>query len=211
MRSNLARTLFAGTALTVIVAIVLQIPSTASDEASFFSTPGARIVNLFFYFTIVMNLLVAFVTARLARSDEAPSAGFAAVWTAALAGIIVTAIAYRVLLAGDADNQGIDVVTDTLFHVVVPLLAVGGWLAFGPRGLLSTRTILWSSLIPLTWIVVTLIRGEMTGYYPYPFMDVALYGYPSAFAYLSGVAVFYFVVATGVTWADRRLGARAGA
>jgi hypothetical protein len=40
-----------------------------------------------------------------------------------------------------------------------------------------------------------MIRGEMTGWYPYPFLDAGVLGYPRALIYIGGVIVVFFGVA----------------
>lgn len=62
----------------------------------------------------------------------------------------------------------------------MPLLAVIGWVAFGPRGLTSARIAKLSLLFPLAWLAFTLIRGAVIHWYPYPFIDVTSIGYGKA-------------------------------
>ena len=64
---------------------------------------------------------------------------------------------------------------DKLLHVVVPLLAVIGWLFFGPRPRVTIRVILLGLVWPARWLAYTLVRG-VTGWYPYPFLDVDAQG-----------------------------------
>lgn len=62
--------------------------------------------------------------------------------------------------------------TDKLLHVVVPIMAVLGWLAFGPRPRISLRVVLLAVIWPVAWLAYTLLLGAATGWYPYPFVDV---------------------------------------
>lgn len=54
--SRPARVWFSVTAAVVVVALALQIPITAGAVGGAFSTPAARVANLFSFFTILTNL-----------------------------------------------------------------------------------------------------------------------------------------------------------
>ena len=101
--------------------------------------------------------------------------------------------------------DGADYLADKLLHVVTPLLILVGWLVFGPRGLV-TRSDVWAFLVvPVGWLVYTLIRGEIVDWYPYPFLDVDLHGYGVALLNCAGVAVLMLLLAFGAMWLDRKL------
>ena len=59
-----------------------------------------------------------------------------------LVAITVTGLVYHVALAALFDLQGLDQLGNQLVHTMVPILAVVGWLMFGPRRLTSA-TIAW--------------------------------------------------------------------
>ena len=77
------------------------------------------------------------------------------------------------LLRPILDLHGADRWTDKLLHVAVPLLAVIGWVAFGPRDRVRRSDLLPSLAFPVLWLAYTLVRGAVTGFYPYPFVDAA--------------------------------------
>jgi hypothetical protein len=54
-----------------------------------------------------------------------------------------------------------------------------------------------------------LIRGEGTGFYPYPFMDVGLHGYGQVLLNCLLVALLFLALAAGATFLDRRIGQKA--
>ena len=58
---------------------------------------------------------------------------------------------------------------------------------------------------PLTYFLYAIVRGEIDGRYPYPFMDVTKLGL--ARALLNGLVIGAAFIPTGlaVVWADRRL------
>ncbi|GGO90564.1 hypothetical protein GCM10011584_22650 [Nocardioides phosphati] len=61
---------------------------------------------------------------------------------------------------------------------------------------------------PLLWLAHTLVRGAVTGFYPYPFLDAGERGYPVALATCLGVAVLFLVLACAAARLDDRLSAR---
>jgi hypothetical protein len=67
--------------------------------------------------------------------------------------------------------------TNVAFHYVVPLLAVLGWLLFGPRPRVDRASAVWSLLWPVLWFGYTLAHGAISNWYPYPFASVADHGY----------------------------------
>jgi hypothetical protein len=96
-------------------------------------------------------------------------------------------------------------VANVLLHVLAPLLAVIVWLWVGPRPRVSARTVWWSVVYPIAWLVYTFVRGAATGWYPYPFLDVTVLGYGPALTNATLIAVVFLVLAWGVRWADVRL------
>jgi amino acid transporter len=208
MSGQTVRTVYLALATLIVVTVIVQIPVSATNETNedFFTAYG-RATNLFFYFTIVMNLLVAFAATVIARRPERPR-WFPAVWISALSGITLTGVVYHLLLAAEAENTGIDVITNLVFHTIVPIAAVLAFILLGPRNELTGRAIAVSTVIPLAWIVVALIRGEIIDFYPYPFLDVNDLGYVGAFGNLLGVTAAYLIVAGIYLAADRVLARR---
>jgi len=65
----------------------------------------------------------------------------------------------------------------TVLHLVVPLLYVADWIILFPKGDLKWRHVPRWLLFPLIFAVYTLVRGELSGFYPYPFVNAAKLGY----------------------------------
>ena len=104
------------------------------------------------------------------------------------------------------DLHGWAFVTDKLLHVVVPLLAVAGWVAFGPRRRLDVADrVLPALLWPAAWLVYTLVMGAITSWYPYPFLDVGVHGYGTVLVTSLLVAVALLAVLAVLVLVDRPL------
>ncbi len=168
-----------------------------------------RVVRFFGYFTVLSNLLVAGTSWAVALSGEPLETRLRRVlYVDALVGIAVTGIVHWVVLRPLLSLDGADWWADKLLHVVVPLLAVVAWLAVGPRGRVRSGDVGWAVIPPVIWLVYTLVRGAVTGFYPYPFLNADAHGYPAVLVACAGVAALFLGLAWGAAWLDRRLSPR---
>lgn len=201
----IARAWFGLTAVAVLAALVMQVIVAAGEQNGHFMTAGGRIFNVFCFFTILSNLLVGVASLLLALRLERSSTAFRTLRLTGLVAIAITGIVYHLVLSGLRELTHWALVADLLLHTAVPLLAVVGWLAFGPRGLVSGRIALLSLAFPICWLAFTLIRGPIVHFYPYPFVDVAVHGYARVLVNCGLVALLFVAVAGGATALDRRL------
>lgn len=205
----IARAWRGATAVVVVAALVIQVPITAAAVDGFFTTPTARVVNLFLFFTILSNVLVGVTAVGLAVAPPGPGrparlVGRVARVDAVLA-ISVTAAVYHTLLAPTYDKVGAEAFANQLFHSVVPAMAVLGWLVLGPRGEVDRRVVLLSLAYPLAWLVMALVRGAVIDWYPYPFLDVLALGYGRVAFDAAGITLLFLVLATAFAALDRVL------
>ncbi|MEI8080484.1 MAG: Pr6Pr family membrane protein [Actinomycetes bacterium] len=210
MRDILARIVFGATALCVVVGVGLSVwlsttatlvvwtPWNGHATGEFGSVLG-RIFTVFTYFTILSNCIVGVVTLLLALNPGRRSSGFAVWRLISLIAIIITGVVYNVMLAPlYTPPGGWSGVSNKLEHIVVPILAVVGWLVFGPRLPMRAKTVWLALLFGAFYVVFTMLRGglfEVAGqvndhWYPYPFLDAARFGY--------GPIVINVVVLAGV-------------
>lgn len=164
-----------------------------------------RVGRFFSYFTIQSNLLVAVAAWILARRPAADGAVFRSVRLAGLIGITVTGLVHFALLRPLLALQGWSYAADKALHVAVPLLAVSGWLAFGPRGRIDRRAIRDSVVWPLVWLAWTLAVGAFTTWVPYPFLDFHSKGWAPVLATCLGVLLLFSGLVVVATHIDRRL------
>jgi hypothetical protein len=125
--------------------------------------------------------------------------------TAALVGITVTGLVHFVLLRPLLDLQGASWVADKMLHLLVPVLAAVGWLVAGPRPRAPWRDALTALVWPVAWLVWTLVVGAVSGWYPYPFLDVGAEGAGSVAVTCVGVTVLFLALAGALSWLDRRM------
>lgn len=204
-----ARGWHALTAAVAIAALVLQLVLVVQggrvlDEAE---PPalGLRLARLIAYFTIQSNLLVAVATTLLARDPSRDGAGFRALRLAATTGITVTGLVHFLLLRPLLDLTGADWLADKMLHMVVPLLAVAGWFAFGPRPRVDGRAVAVAFAWPVAWLVVTLGVAGATRWVPYPFLDFRAEGWAHVAVVCLGITTLFAAIIAGLRYADRRL------
>lgn len=206
---TLARGWHGATALVALSALVLQLVLVVTGSAVLVDAdpPGRveRIYRFAAYFTIQSNLLVLLSTAALARSPAYDGPRWRVLRLAAVAGITVTGLVHFVLLRPLLDLDGADQLADTLLHRVVPVLALVGWLAFGPRPRVTGRLVGLCLLWPVAWLGWTLLAARVTGWYPYPFLDPATAGAGAVALVCAGVTLLFLAVLGLVAWLDRRL------
>ena len=61
-------------------------------------------------------------------------------------------------------------------------------------------------MVPVGWLVYTLVRGALASWYPYPFIDVDAHGYGPVLLNCLGVAALTLLFALGAVRLDPRLG-----
>jgi hypothetical protein len=195
-------------AVVAVTAITLQtvlVISGASVLAE--GTPpalGIRLGRLVSYFTIQSNALVAITAIQLARNPDRDGGGWRVMRLCAVAGITVTGLVHFFLLRPLLHLQGWNWAADKLLHVVVPVLAILGWMLVGPRPRIAGRTVALALLWPVGWLLWTLVVGAATGWYPYPFLDVDELGAGHVTAACLGVTMLFLVVLAVLSVVDRR-------
>ncbi len=199
------RAWFAATAACVLAGVVISVITAANNTQGHFHPALARAANTFAFFTIQSNLLVGVATLLLALRLDRSSSAFAVLRLAGLVAIAVTGIVFHAVLAQTLDLKSWDAVGNELVHTVVPVMAVVGWLLAGPRGIVSVRVACLTLIFPVCWLAFTLIRGAITHWYPYPFIDVTELGYGHAAVNCVWVAVLMLGLAAGATVLDSRL------
>jgi hypothetical protein len=175
--------------------------------------PGAPFleatVRYFSFVTILTNILVALALTLPWLAPQSRSGQFfdrPSVRTAILAYIIIVAVIYHYLLAKLWNPQGWQLVADTVEHVVTPALYVVDWVLFVPKG-----TVRWKSAVvwlgyPLVDAVYSLIHGAVTGFYPYPFINVSNLGYHKVFTNMAVLVLVFIGLGVALISIDRRMG-----
>lgn len=146
------------------------------------------------YFTILTNILVglAFSTPFLAPENKLRLFFERQAVRAAIAlYILVVMVVYWAVLAQIHHPVGLSAVANMGLHLVVPVIYIIDWLVFAPKGSMSFKRIPYWVSYPFAYGIYTIIRGAVTGGYPYPFLNVTELGLGGVIVNMLGFTSFY--------------------
>lgn len=173
--------------------------------------PGETIIRYFTFFTILTNGFIAFhlVALTLFPNSRLGERLTRQSITASLAvHITVVALVYNTVLRFTWEPIGLQKVVDELLHLIIPILFVSYWIAFVPKTHLRWRSF-WPWLIyPLGYVIIVLLRGRSSGYYPYPFLDVKKHGLNDVLLNSAYMTALFLVVSLIYIGLARTLGRR---
>jgi hypothetical protein len=153
------------------------------------------IIRYFSFFTILTNLLVAVCFTSLLIKKQKPSAFFLKITTltAITVYILIVGIVYNAILRFLWNPEGLQKVVDELLHTVIPVLCLIFWWKYvrSPK-LRWNHAFVWL-IYPLLYILYILIRGAVSGFYPYPFINVATLGYEKVLINSGLLAVVFLI------------------
>lgn len=186
-RATVVRTILTLTLLSALVGVGLEmwtayhtvswIPRGAGYAGTF--GPGwDGSLNRLAYFTGQSNLLVALAALLLLPRPRTRNPLVQFVLLVALIDITITCVVYVGVLAGPNIGGHFPpevILSTTLEHLVTPLLAWACWFLVGPTPVTWGRIAL-AVLVPLAWVVSTMVRGALVDWYPYSFLDVPRLG-----------------------------------
>ena len=131
-RDSWARLWFGATAAFAFFGLVLSGIMAYRIRDGFFSEGWKSALNTLVYFTNLSNLIVAVTCLLLAINLDRESLFFRASRLCGLVGITITGIVYHWLLSETHNPEGWNSVWNIVLHYIVPIVAVIGYLLFGP-------------------------------------------------------------------------------
>lgn len=167
-------------ALVVLATIVTRLWLNMEDRGA---SLGEALWRIFRYFTIWTNCLIGAVGLWLAlgrRVDGRITAGL-------LLAIGAVGIVYHTLLSGLTRYQGLEALVDDSLHIVVPVWFALHWLLLEPKAHLGWRDIPLWLIYPAVYCGYALVRAQVDGRYPYPFLDIADKGLAAVLVNMAGL------------------------
>ncbi|MFD3780941.1 Pr6Pr family membrane protein [Streptomyces sp. NPDC058612] len=171
------------------------------------------------FFTIWTNILVAAVFGLSAARTWQRRPDIAPLWRGGvLLFILVTGLVFHLVLANPSspfnvvaelsELSGAKAVANQLLHTVTPIGAVLDFLLLtAPRTLRPGHALQWLAY-PLAYVTFVLVRGALLapgtqGRYPYPFVDVAQYGYARVALNAAVLGLAFYALGLALVAADR--------
>jgi hypothetical protein len=174
------RILMVAIAIAAWSGLAIQIPYWIAVFQSLGMTLIGAIIGYFSFFTILTNIFLAVgLTTSLCapRSRWGRWFSLPAVTAATATSIMFVGLAYFALLRDAWHPRGIQILANILLHYVVPSAYLACWLLFFPKAAFRWVSALEWSAPPLAYLFCVMIRGAITGFYPYPFLDPVTLGY----------------------------------
>lgn len=165
--------------------------------------------NLFSYFTVESNLIAVavFILAAVAIARRKSfGSWFRYLRGGAVLYMIVTGVVYALLLHNNpAANPTLSLDWGNfVMHYLCPIFIVGWWLLWPSAKPVSAKEALWWLAFPIAWIIYTLIRGAITGWYPYPFLNPNMVGgWGIVSLYIIGISLGFIVLSQVLAWVSR--------
>lgn len=137
---------------------------------------GLRLVRFFSFFTILTNLglaLALLLPAVAGRSAAGRLFFHRTPQFSLTVAIVIVGTVYQSLLLFDLwTRTGLSFAASIICHYVMPGLALLIWVLDPPRVRLGWRSCVAALAFPLLYLGWVLAQGAVTGWYPYPFLDL---------------------------------------
>lgn len=207
---------FAAFAATIgWMGLVLELYLTMGSSRAMGLSVLGGVVRYLSFFTILTNILIAAALTHALRRSRSGLTGplLQPSWLTGLAasGVLV-GIASSLAPRDLWDPKGLQLVADVVTHRLMPVLYLVYWWRAVPKEDLRWAHVTAWTLYPIAYFLLAMFRGEVSGLYPYRFMDPDKIGHVRVLENALGVLVFFaaislLLVAAGRLQARRRFAA----
>ncbi|OIR14362.1 hypothetical protein GALL_48350 [mine drainage metagenome] len=132
-------------------------------------------IRFFSFFTILTNSLVAIYFTLIIfkiKNGWFAIADKPGTLTALTVYITIVGLVYQILLRHVWQPEGLQMIVDELLHSLIPVAVIIYWYMYENKSLVSYKQITNWLIYPLMYLIYILIRGNFSGFYPYPFINV---------------------------------------
>jgi hypothetical protein len=152
------------------------------------------IIRFFSFFTILTNMLVALCFIFLLLKPKPNWGKFFSrpkTLTAITVYISIVGIVYNTILRHIWNPKGLQLIVDELLHSVIPVFFILYWLIFVPKAELQWKNVFPCLIYPVVYILFVLFRGALSGFYPYPFINVNSLGFNKVLLNSGGLLIVF--------------------
>jgi len=159
---------------------------------------GFNPANFFSYYTVLSNLFAGCVLILSAAQTKVFHRYLEILRVISVINMALVGIVFSALLR-DADLGSMLPWVNFVHHYLMPCVVVTDWLIFPPRARLGARELAIALIFPLAYLIYSLIRGKLVGWYPYPFLDARIVnGTTTVAVYVIGITLVFGIVGTGL-------------
>lgn len=161
-------------------------------------------VNFFSFFTIQTNIIVSatFMLSAYTTAGKKQYGWLHSLRVAATVYILIVGIGFVVLLSGVEGLVLSAVPWDNIvLHYIIPVATLLDFIVDRPSLKNGFHYHLMWLLFPVMYGCYSMIRGAVTNWYPYPFLDPGLNGYAGVAVSMSGL----ILLGLSLTWVTTKL------
>lgn len=155
-------------------AVIIRIYIGISDISGG-AEPASYLGNTFSYFTIQSNIMVVIwitLALLLGHKEERSILLHPIIHGAICLYITVTFLIFAIFLSGGWQPTGIEAVSNLLMHYIIPFIFIGEWIISETTTPYKYKYLIFYTFYPFGYLFYTVIRGYITGFYPYYFFDL---------------------------------------
>ena len=172
-----------------------------------------RPAEYFTFFTITSCLLtgIALTMGGLRVLRNQPETRFLTLFRLTMAAsMVIVGVIYNALLTDSVDARDIGydwpVLPNLVLHTYMPILVFLEWLIARTAVPLKLKSVFWVLVYPLTWLAFSIVRGLVTNWYPYWFLNPNEDGgIPQMLQWILTIAAFFVVLAVTLMPAQKAL------
>lgn len=173
-----------------------------------------RPTEYFSFFTITSSLLagVALTVAGLRALRNQPETKFLTLFRLTMASsMVIVGVIYNALLADAAlDPRDIGYewpeTPNQVLHTYMPIFIFIEWLIVRTAVPLKLKSVFWVLVYPFSWLAFAIVRGLVTNWYPYWFLNPNDEGgIPQMIQWILIIAAFFIVLAVTLMPAQKAL------
>ncbi len=136
-------------------------------------------IRFFSFFTILTNLLITiyFSYHAITRNfSQKKIFGKPGSLSAIAVYITIVGLVYQVTLRHIWNPTGLQMIVEEVLHLVIPVCVIAFWYFFENKKVINWGQIPKWLIYPLIYLIYVLLRGKISGFYPYPFINVSVLG-----------------------------------
>ncbi|MBW3470058.1 Pr6Pr family membrane protein [Arthrospiribacter ruber] len=160
------------------------------------------------FFTILTNTLVAvYFTKHALRGSQRSQS----IWnkpgtlSSITVYILVVGLVYQVVLRPIWDPQGMARVVDELLHSINPLLVLFFWFKFEEKEKVTWNKVPKWLLYPFLYFIWAMSHGLVTGFYPYPFVNLPEIGWTRLMINFISLLAVFSVLSLSLIWTGKKI------